>query len=230
MLTHAIAQGGVRTHVRESALKVYSWRKFPCRTGGIEPASAACRSGALPTELHPRTWIETREPQSGLSLRALGGSPQTHPPKKKRRKKKSIDKQRQKWHFLFPETQRSLKESKRIIIAYRCILSRDNSNSTETKVCFNTDYNSLLSLLCGCMGKAYLRLKLVTSSCACFVCKYNPATYRIPWIETREPSSRLYLHLMYVTSSRACYLGTLYRPTTTKPRRPRVKAGDEIMV
>ena len=30
MLMHAIAQGSVWTHVRESALKVDSWRKIPC--------------------------------------------------------------------------------------------------------------------------------------------------------------------------------------------------------
>ena len=33
MLMRAIAHGGVRTHVRESALKVDSGRKIPCRTG-----------------------------------------------------------------------------------------------------------------------------------------------------------------------------------------------------
>ena len=33
MLMHAIAHGGVRTHVRESALKVDSGRKIPCRIG-----------------------------------------------------------------------------------------------------------------------------------------------------------------------------------------------------
>ena len=33
ILMHAIAHGGVRTHVRESALKVASGRKIPCRTG-----------------------------------------------------------------------------------------------------------------------------------------------------------------------------------------------------
>ena len=32
MLMHAIAQGGVRSHVRESALKVDSGRKIPCGT------------------------------------------------------------------------------------------------------------------------------------------------------------------------------------------------------
>ena len=35
MLMHAIAHGGVRTHVRESALKVDSPRKIPCRTGEL---------------------------------------------------------------------------------------------------------------------------------------------------------------------------------------------------
>ena len=42
MLKHAIAHGGVQTHVRESALKVDSGRKkkaLPHR--GLEPASAA---------------------------------------------------------------------------------------------------------------------------------------------------------------------------------------------
>ena len=33
MLMHAIAHEGVRTHVKESALKVDSNRKIPCRTG-----------------------------------------------------------------------------------------------------------------------------------------------------------------------------------------------------
>ena len=33
MLMHAIAHGGVQTHVREFALKVDSGRKIPCRTG-----------------------------------------------------------------------------------------------------------------------------------------------------------------------------------------------------
>ena len=33
MLMHVIAHGGVWTHVKESALKVDSGRKIPCRTG-----------------------------------------------------------------------------------------------------------------------------------------------------------------------------------------------------
>ena len=57
MLIHAIAHGegggGCCTDtVRESALKV-DWEKNPLPHRGIEPASAACRSGALPTKLHP---------------------------------------------------------------------------------------------------------------------------------------------------------------------------------
>ena len=40
MLMHAIAHGGVRTHVRESALKV-DLEKNPLPHRGIEPASAA---------------------------------------------------------------------------------------------------------------------------------------------------------------------------------------------
>ena len=46
------AQGSADT-VRESALKVDSGRKNPLPHRGIEPASAACRSDALPIELHP---------------------------------------------------------------------------------------------------------------------------------------------------------------------------------
>ena len=54
MLMHAIAHGGVRTHVRESALKVDSGRiKKSLPRQGIEPAAAASRSDALPTKLHP---------------------------------------------------------------------------------------------------------------------------------------------------------------------------------
>ena len=53
MLMHAIAHECCRDTVRESALKVDSGRKIPCRTG-IEPASRAYRSDALPTELYPR--------------------------------------------------------------------------------------------------------------------------------------------------------------------------------
>ena len=50
---HAVAHGLVRTHVRESALKVDSGRKILCRTGESNlQALAACRSDALPTELH----------------------------------------------------------------------------------------------------------------------------------------------------------------------------------
>ena len=44
---------GCTDTVRESALKVDSGRKIPRRTGGSKPASATCRSDALPTELHP---------------------------------------------------------------------------------------------------------------------------------------------------------------------------------
>ena len=40
---------GCADTVRESAMKVDPGRKIPCR----EPVSAACRSDALPVELHP---------------------------------------------------------------------------------------------------------------------------------------------------------------------------------
>ena len=51
MLMHAIGHGDVRTHVRESALKVDSggWGggQNPLPRRGIEPASAASLSDAL---------------------------------------------------------------------------------------------------------------------------------------------------------------------------------------
>ena len=54
---------GCTDTVKESAMKVDSGRKIPCRTRGIEPTSAAYRSDALPTELHPRPsaadWVLT---------------------------------------------------------------------------------------------------------------------------------------------------------------------------
>ena len=53
MLMHAIAHGGCTDTVKESALKVDSGRKNILPHRGIEPASAACRSDALATELHP---------------------------------------------------------------------------------------------------------------------------------------------------------------------------------
>ena len=51
-LMPAVAHGGARTHVGESALKV-DWEKNPLPHRGIEPASAACRSDALLAEPHP---------------------------------------------------------------------------------------------------------------------------------------------------------------------------------
>ena len=53
MLMHAIAHGDVRTHVRESALKVDSGRKIHCRSG--ESNQHQRRDGPMLsiTELHP---------------------------------------------------------------------------------------------------------------------------------------------------------------------------------
>ena len=54
-LMHAITHEGVRTHVRESALKVKSVKKKnPLPHREIEPVSAARRCDALRTELHPQ--------------------------------------------------------------------------------------------------------------------------------------------------------------------------------
>ena len=68
MSLHAIAHGGCKDTVRESALKVDSGeeKKNPSPHRGIEPTSAACRPDALPTELHPqpfkrRRWLQAHE-------------------------------------------------------------------------------------------------------------------------------------------------------------------------
>ena len=57
---------GCTDTVRESALKVDSGRKIPCRNGESNLHSAACRSDALPTEPHPRL-IQT-ESRKNLSV------------------------------------------------------------------------------------------------------------------------------------------------------------------
>ena len=62
MLMHAIAHGGVRTQVRESALKVDSGRKIARRAEESKPASAAWRSDGLtnwptsPSSISCRRW------------------------------------------------------------------------------------------------------------------------------------------------------------------------------
>ena len=53
MLMHAIAQGGVRTHVRECALRVDSGKKIPCRTGESNLRQRHDGLMLKPTELHP---------------------------------------------------------------------------------------------------------------------------------------------------------------------------------
>ena len=63
MLTHATAHGGCTDTVRESTLKVDSGRKIPCLSGESKPVSAACRSDALPTELHPHPRTGVHENQ-----------------------------------------------------------------------------------------------------------------------------------------------------------------------
>ena len=51
-LMHAIAHGGVQTHVRESALRVDCGRKIPCRTGESNPRQR--RDGPM---LYPLSYI-----------------------------------------------------------------------------------------------------------------------------------------------------------------------------
>ena len=58
MLMHMIAHGGVGVggecrHCKRVCTESCLWEKNPLLHWGIEPASAACRSNALPTELHP---------------------------------------------------------------------------------------------------------------------------------------------------------------------------------
>ena len=53
MLMHPIAHGVVRTHVRESALKVDPGRKIPCRTGESNLRQRLAGPMLGPTELHP---------------------------------------------------------------------------------------------------------------------------------------------------------------------------------
>ena len=76
---HAIAHGSVETHTKkESSLKVDSTEKkkkknrLPHR--GIEPASSACRTDAVPIELHPH-------PDTGIKVRHGGAM---HPLKQNR--------------------------------------------------------------------------------------------------------------------------------------------------
>ena len=54
VLMHAIAHGGVRTHVKESAPKVGFGRKVPCRTGESNPRQqragpTLCQLSYIPT-------------------------------------------------------------------------------------------------------------------------------------------------------------------------------------
>ena len=52
MSMHAIAHGGLYGHRKTVCTE--SGKKNPLPHEGIEPVSAACRSDALPTELHPQ--------------------------------------------------------------------------------------------------------------------------------------------------------------------------------
>ena len=52
ILMHVIAHWGVRGHRRRACAESWLWEKNPLPHLGIEPASAACWSDALPIELH----------------------------------------------------------------------------------------------------------------------------------------------------------------------------------
>ena len=73
---HAIAQSGVRTHVRESALKVDSGRKIPFRTGewSLHQWSAGrtlCQLSYIPAQLKVLVSIATGYNYYSLSLDKL---------------------------------------------------------------------------------------------------------------------------------------------------------------
>ena len=48
---------GVYGHTNRVCTESWFWEKNPLLRQGIEPASAACQSDALPTELHPRSGL-----------------------------------------------------------------------------------------------------------------------------------------------------------------------------
>ena len=58
MLMHAMARGGVRTHVRESALKVDSGRKIPCRTGESNLRQRRAGPRFYQLSYMPAPWME----------------------------------------------------------------------------------------------------------------------------------------------------------------------------
>ena len=66
MLMHAIAHGGVRVHVRVCT-ESSPWETNPLPHRGIEPASAACRSDILSTELHPHPCVQLEGGRGGVS-------------------------------------------------------------------------------------------------------------------------------------------------------------------
>ena len=73
---HAIAHGVCTDTVRESAPKVDSGRKIPCRTWGFEPSSVLrldFQSDAPATELSPPTtaWATWKVNQIGLNTKRL---------------------------------------------------------------------------------------------------------------------------------------------------------------
>ena len=72
MLMHAIANGGVRTHVRESALRVDSGSKIPCRIG--ESTVRQRRNGPMLYQLsYISTPIWCTSLIGGLKGRGAGG-------------------------------------------------------------------------------------------------------------------------------------------------------------
>ena len=71
---HAIAHGGVQTHIRESALKVDSGRKIPCRTGESnlhqqhDSLMLSNQLGYTPTCDTPVTLKQSQDHQTGYEL------------------------------------------------------------------------------------------------------------------------------------------------------------------
>ena len=80
LFMHAIAQGGARTHVRESALKVDSGRKIPCRTG-----ESNLRQQRASPILYQLSYIPTHS-RSSSSSNSSGSSNSSSSGNRKKRK------------------------------------------------------------------------------------------------------------------------------------------------
>ena len=63
---------GVYGHRKRVCTEGWLWEKNPLPHRGIEPVSAACRSDALPTELHPHPISKSLDIKSFFMVTSLG--------------------------------------------------------------------------------------------------------------------------------------------------------------